>query len=234
MEENEKVENNNEKEFAKDAFLAEYNSLREEAIQRVRTQSTVIGWLIGITGTFVGLNIASTPLGMEKPLILNLFVCHSGEATTLFAFLCAGYTVSVELLLSFWIYQLYHMLLISDYIKNKLKKNMEEYLNIKPYNIFGWEGEDSENDIPKIQKNKNGIVLRVLKYLGKVLGLPKFIATKLQPVSLYILSLLGIIGLVISSVKSCNKYVIIATILLTIWGGCLFIVHWNLEKLIKD
>ena len=55
------VENNKEKEFVKDAFLAESNSLREEALQRVRMQSSVIGWLIGITGTFVGLIIAIKP-----------------------------------------------------------------------------------------------------------------------------------------------------------------------------
>ena len=115
---------------------------------------------------------------------------------------------------------------------------MEEYLNIKPYNIFGWEGVDSENDIPKIQKNKNGIVLRVLKYLGKVPGAPKFlfilIATKSQPISLYILSLLGLIGLLISLLISYNTYLLIVAIVLLIVWGVLVGVHNNLEKLIKD
>lgn len=198
--------------YIKDAFLAEYTSLRQEAIQRVSTQSTVIGWLIGITGTFVGLNIVSTPLGMEYPLIQNLFINPCREVFTLFAFLCAGYSLSVVLLLLFWIYQLYHMLLISDYIKNK-EKDMKEYLNITlDKNIFGW-----ESNVPKHDK----CLLKIAKYA--------------QPLSLYILSALGIIGLGISLGKIFNIYVgIVAILLLFIVLVILGIVHFKLEKWIKE
>lgn len=216
------------KEYIKDALIAEYTSLRQEAIQRVSTQSTVIGWLIGITGTFIGLNIAITPSGMKYPIIVGLFFNPSGEVVTLFAFLCAGFVISVLILLLFWIYQLYHMLLISHYIKNK-EKDMKEFLNIiLDKNIFGWESNKPNDD----------------KY-------PLKIAKYAQPSSLYIFSALGITGLVISSFISFINYKLIfsnVNILLAIILGLmpslvaiilikilhyLYKIHSSLEKFIK-
>jgi hypothetical protein len=38
----------------KEAYIAEYNSLRNEALQRVSIPSTVLAWLLGLTGGFLG------------------------------------------------------------------------------------------------------------------------------------------------------------------------------------
>ena len=65
----------NKNDYIKEAYIAEYNSLRNEALQRVSIQGTVLAWLLGLTGGFLGAALtlavfsflaSSSPDGLER------------------------------------------------------------------------------------------------------------------------------------------------------------------------
>ena len=127
-------------EAIKDIILAEYASLRNLSIQREGAQNTIIGWLMGLVGAFIGLNIANIPPSeMNNPLILSYLFCPDKEIIALFVFICTGFTLGIELLLSYWIYNRYCMLLINSYIL-LIEARLRKSLNIgDELDILSWE-----------------------------------------------------------------------------------------------
>ena len=173
--------NNDPQQHIKDAILHKYTTLMEDALRRTGTQSNVIGWLIGLTGTFIGLLIAFSPPGMNHPLLFA-FSKPSPEALKNLAFLIVGYVVVAELLISYWVYQLFHMLTIVhdvDSLEGKYKK----YLKIdREIDLWSWKTE-FENVITSSCNNVEKWSLKMVKYS--------------QPFALYIMTGLGIVSLTI-------------------------------------
>ncbi len=222
--------NSDVRQYIKDAILTEYTSLTEAAIRRVSAQSSVIGWLIGLTGTLIGLLIAFSPPGMNYPILLSLIYKPSVEALIILAFLCAGYVIAVELLISYWIYQLFHMFRVAHYIIH-LEERYKEYLKINSkIKLLNWESYTKGFEDVRASFSNYSLPVKLILEISKYL----------QPLSLYIMALLGIIGLITSIVMgitleiniSINMLIFLISIsfLLVISLPFLAIVHFSLYK----
>ena len=104
--------------YIKEAYLAEYNSLRNEALQRVGIQSTVLAWLLGLTGGFLGAALTLEVPDVGKSILIAAWFCPTKSSLIVASILCSSYVLTVELLIAFWIYQWFHIFTISQYINN--------------------------------------------------------------------------------------------------------------------
>jgi hypothetical protein len=68
---------------------------------RISTQSTVLGWLLGLTGAFVGAFVAAQPPDEKTTLLLSLLYAPTPQAYSMAILLCAGYAIAVELLIGY-------------------------------------------------------------------------------------------------------------------------------------
>jgi hypothetical protein len=117
----------------KDAIIAEYNSLRSQQIQRVRLQSNVIYWLIAIIGLFIGALASLKVLGnvscQETTILYAIFNNPTKEVINVASLFSIIYIFVSELLISYWIYQSYHISVCNKRIE-ALSETYEKHFNI--------------------------------------------------------------------------------------------------------
>jgi uncharacterized membrane protein YdbT with pleckstrin-like domain len=129
--------------YIKEAYIAEYNSLRNEALQRVGQQGTVLAWLLGLTGGFLGVALTLEVPDVGKSILIAAWFYPTISSLFAASILCLSYVITVELLIAFWIYQLFHMFRVSRYI-NRLSERYKSILDIESnIRIFGWDSEET-------------------------------------------------------------------------------------------
>src|SRR5262245_42408635 len=98
----------------KDTILAEFAAARAELNQRIQSQGNILGWTIGLMGSFIGALVSLKPKG-DSTLIFELLNSPSPNVEGLFSILCTGFVLGNELLITFWLYQLYLMTHLDSY-----------------------------------------------------------------------------------------------------------------------
>jgi hypothetical protein len=171
------------KEYVKETTLAQYAALQGEIVQRLGSQSTVLGWLIGLTGAMIGVLTTVEIPGLTQPLAVAAVSGTDRNALIAVAVLAAAFTLGVELLISYWIYQLFQMFRISRYI-SKMETRLREYLDMPPEMVlFGWSDESRGLEDAKLSpKERLSTPVKVALALSSVS----------QPASLYLMGALGL------------------------------------------
>jgi hypothetical protein len=141
------------KDFVKEVSLSTYSALNTRTDIYLNRQNSIIGWLIGLIGVVVAfLTTYKMPLLCDPPLVIVLF----------------AFIFAIELLISYWIYQLYQITLINDRIF-QLEQCLLKYLHL-PSDIFPLYWHDKE------QKEKSSYKLSEYS----------------QPLSLYVTAIIGL------------------------------------------
>lgn len=167
----------------KDALIAEYSAIRDEIVLRIKQKNAVIGWLIGLTGTFVAAMVALKVGESEVPLLVSILRNVSSETISVATLLLITYAFSIELLLSYWIYQLFQTFHLHR-MTSDIERRYAEYLRT-PSNVqlFQWDERDRMSGLEKIGSIRRA---NVRFSLG--------IVDKIQPLILYGLLTLTIGG----------------------------------------
>lgn len=180
----------------KDTILATYNNLSNEIISRLNSQRITINWMIILIGIFAGTFTSIKLPDLETSLLLNLISKPSVDSLILFLVLIGIFSFATELLISFWIYQLFQIFRIDNHI-NRIERKLNTYLKFnKKITLFGW-GDESKGlkDVDSINE--------LMSFPVKI-GLA--MASLLQPFFLYATSLLGILTFFITLITIIVSY----------------------------
>lgn len=123
----------------REAILAEYTTLRSEIQIRIGTQKQIINWLLTLTLTTIGAFLTLKVSGDDTLLLKLIQQPLAVKAVVASGIICGVFTLGVEVLLSFWVYQLYMVHRMSDYIMcvGQVLGDMIGLSNREL--IFGWE-----------------------------------------------------------------------------------------------
>ena len=192
----EKSETPNQSDSILSAILAAYSCIREEMNSRVGTQSTVLGWLLTLTGAFVGAFLTMNAPGSQESLLISGLYDPTSKAYAVVGLLCIGYTVAVELLIAFWIYQLFHIFRYAKEIV-RMDKALRTTLGLKDTdNLLDW-----SIDLPPV----DGSLAKQPDIVPRSVHLSLRITACLQPISLYVLSTIGLSVLTMFSIAAIRK-----------------------------
>jgi hypothetical protein len=184
----------------KDALLAEYSALRSEIEARMSAQGTTLGWILALVGGFVGalLTLQSASSGS---LLASLIHKPAAPDVALFAVLAAGYTIGVDLLITYWLFQSFMVFRISRYIV-QLGEQLHDLLDpASPLRLFAWEqpSRPPSDFIPTaspVGRFSMRLAFRLCTYMqpATILGLSLFgaIATLASTLYLYLSSSLPV------------------------------------------
>lgn len=169
----------------KAALLSEYESIRSEIVLRIQSQNGTLGWLVALSGSFIAALVAVRFGDSEASILASLHKEISASLLMVLAVLFLSYAIGVELLLSFWIYQLFQIFHLHRMTHN-IECRYKSYLEIDSgnYDLFQW---DEENFLHGT-KGQNVFAIPV--------SLIVRITQRLQPLTLYLLAVISIAGVV--------------------------------------
>lgn len=129
-----------QKSGAKDALIAEYAALRAEIVQRIRSQNVVLGWVVALVGATIGVLLKSYGGGADPPL-LKLLTNPDISSIGFLAVLSAGFATGVEILMTYWVYQLFMAFRISNYLP-RLQSRLEDLLDSpEALRLLSWDSD---------------------------------------------------------------------------------------------
>ena len=166
----------------KDGILAEYGAMRTEVRDRVAGQGRVAAGAVALVGGFIGV-VATVKVDADASLVAKLLEGDNAASLRVFSVLCAGFVLGIELLLSFWAYQLFAMFRMCVYVK-RLEAQFKTSFDI-PMNslVLSWDRCTAgmvDVQVPKEQR----LVRRSLQLVSYA-----------QPLSFFVLAGLGLLGL---------------------------------------
>ena len=166
----------------KDGILAEYGAMRIEIRERIAGQGRVAAGSVALIGGFIGI-LATVKIEGGASLIAAVLAADTGESLHVFGVLCAGFVLGMELLLSFWAYQLFLMFRICGYLK-KLESQLKAQFQIPDsLLLLSWESYAASMADISVPNNQM-LVRRSLQAVSYI-----------QPLSFFALSGLGLIML---------------------------------------
>lgn len=167
----------------KETTLAQFSALQAEIAQREGSQSTVLGWLIGLTGAVVGVLTTVEIPGLSQPLAVAAILGNDKNAIVSVAVLAGAFTLGVELLISYWIYQLFQIFRVSRYLI-KMESRLRKYLDLPPGTVlFGWSDES---------RGLEDAQLKPKEKLSRPVKVALALSSVSQPASLYLMSAFGL------------------------------------------
>ncbi len=129
------------RQVALDLAKAEYDALRQEILKRIGGQGAAFAATVALVGAFVGVLIQFKIKSgdVEAPLLTLILegVAEDG-AIGAFAVIAGGFTLGVELLLSFWAYQLHMMFRITHDLTQLIKDLRSEFKLPESVRVFEW------------------------------------------------------------------------------------------------
>ena len=133
--------------------------------------------------------------GLQDPLATAALFHPDKNVLTAVAAIAATYVLAVELLISYWIYQLFHIFRIGRYVM-KMENRLRDYLGCPEHVVlFGW-GTHSKGLEDARTEPEETLSLPVKFALA--------IGSLLQPLSLYAMAALGLLGFVLAIVANVN------------------------------
>jgi hypothetical protein len=169
------------KDSVKEANFAMYSALNAHYLILLNRQSSIIGWLIGLIGAVVGVLFLTRTPGLSESLINALISGKDSNAFVSLTVLSGAFVLAVELLISYWIYQRYLMSAVIHLIR-KLELHLGNYLGLPGgTTLFDWD---------KLRENDN----HQLKSANKFPMIVKWTLECLQPLSLYIICIIGLVS----------------------------------------
>ena len=216
---------NRKKDILKEAMFEEYRALREEILKRIGGQGVAFAATVALVGAFIGVNyqFSTGQVGHERSLLLSVISSSPDvEALGAFCVLTVGFTLGVELLLSFWIYQTHMIFRIHYYLSERVRQ-FAKTEGISPEELmFDWGA--IPNQIKPLWHDTKGMVRK-----GIQIGLT------LQPVMLFALCAFGI-TLTFMSLPSIwsDKFSMVTAVGITgaafiLLGGLILLFHIHLS-----
>ena len=167
---------------AKDAILAEYNALRSEILQRSRNQHTVINWLVVLLGVIIGI-IAKEEMTGTQSFFIAILKKPDDDTITSLLLLSVGFSIIFENLMLYWLYQLFMIFRIANYLI-LLQLKLNAILNTPNHlKVIAWDY-DSRLKFDIFQKDAISTPLLVKLSLN--------ICHWIQPLFLFILTIVSL------------------------------------------
>lgn len=200
----------------KEAVFAEYAAMRMEIRDRVVGQGRVAAGGVALVGGFIGV-LAAVRVEANASLVATLLAHDKPASLHVFAFLCAGFVLGIELLLGFWTYQLFAMFRICGYVK-QLETHLKNTFSIPAESfVLSWDRYSAgmaDVHVP----NEPWLVRRSLQVVSYV-----------QPLSFFVLGGLGLLG--VAAGAWANKGALIAVFAALLVGLiCIGLVMLGLHK----
>lgn len=170
----------NQDELIKELTVVEYQALREEILKRVGGQGVAFAATVALVGAFVGVLFEFKSSESQSLLVSVLSKNAEPEVIGTFAVLAGGFTLGVELLMTFWAYQLHMAFRLHHYIGEQTKRLRKQFMVPDDVPMFDWTASPR-----RIQELWDGC--------ERHLEVGIRVASMLQPLMLLGLSLFGII-----------------------------------------
>ncbi len=197
----------------KETTLTTYSALQATVVQHLSAQGTVLGWLIGLTGAVVGVLTTVDIPGLSQPLAVAAISGTDKNALVAVAILAATFALGVELLISYWIYQLFQIFRISRYLI-KMESRLRAYLDIPPDTVlFGWN--DESRGLVDAYLNPDEKLTRPVKAA-------LMLSSVSQPVTLYLMAALGLV-ILLAAIIAIFRLALPSAIAILIPLGTLFL-----------
>jgi hypothetical protein len=187
------------KDSVKEATIAKYSALYSNLLVNIKQQNSVLGWLVGLIGAVMGVLITVEVPDCHRTII---FAIGSGNKNAFFllAVLSGAFFFAVELLIIYWIYQLYQISRVHCFI-NQMEERLIIYLGLPDCTVlFRRESESTLMEDARIYATT-----KMSRWIIVLYGY-------MQSAPLYFMALLGWFAFVFSIYN-------LTTCLLTILGG---------------
>lgn len=137
-----------------------------------------------MTGAVVGVLTTVEIPGQTQPLVVAALLNPDRNVLISITVLAGAYVFAVELLVSYWIYQLFQMFRIARYLI-KMESRLRTYLGI-PQSIvlFGWSDES---------RGLADAELNATEKLAKPMKVALALSSVSQPASLYLAAMIGLV-----------------------------------------
>ena len=167
------------------AIFAEYSALRAEIHQRISIQESAVRGSLALTGGLIVLLLSKTILGLNAEALLQMITGVPGPSVDVLFVLFCGYLLGLELIAGHSIYQVYAMFRISNYMST-LDQRLRKMASSRDIQFFTWDVDSSGlKDTRPQDPASQPWYLKVAINCGACL----------QPLSLHILILIGLIVL---------------------------------------
>ncbi len=175
--------------------LATFTALRSEILARISGQARAAAGAVALVTGFIGV-LAAVRVEKESSLIVTL-LAGNADSLEAFAVLCAGFVLGIELLLSFWAYQLFQIFRLSLLLMRLDDRLKERFSVVQEESLIGWEREGRGMKDVNIDPRQTAVALSVR------------IVSYAQPLIFFSLGTLGLIGMLLGASQ---------------WNGVLFVL----------